>query len=213
MKKIKLSFLAIALMVATAVSAQVSFGIQGGVNVSNVKRSEPIVLGDQKIKMNPNFGFNFGILTDIGLTYNMGIRSGLFFTSKGYRLSEHNFIYEGMQARVPQFSLNLLYLQIPVHFAYKVDATSRTRVVLHAGPYLAYGIAGSRIVDGKRDGPPVFGSQGFKPFDIGLGLGAGAEFGRFLVGVGWDMGLLNFSRHDTISFRNQNAFATVGLRL
>ena len=202
-------------MVATAASAQVSFGIQGGVNLSNVTHSV------EEVSTNPKFGFNAGILADFGLTHNMGIRSGLFFHTKGFRaeITEADIIDV-------RSTTNLMYLQIPVHFAYKVDVMPGTRIVFHAGPYVAYGIGGSQNFEVRRspadiqwgDESPVFGDDGFNRFDFGLGLGVGVEFGRFLTGIGWDMGLLNLANDNRRGFsevptiRNQNAYLTVGFR-
>ena len=219
MKKMKLSLLAVALMVATAVSAQVSFGIQGGANLSNMMHNA------EGFSTNPKFGFNAGVLTDIGLTHNMGIRSGLFFTTKGMReeVSVAGFADRPGGLLDDDFTAttNLMYLQIPIHFAYKVDVMPGTRIVFHAGPYVAYGIGGSVRVNGERlEDATIFGDEGgFKPFDFGLGIGVGFEFGRFLTGIGWDMGLLNIANDNGngngnggVSFRNQNAHLTVGFR-
>ena len=212
MKKIKLSLLAVALMIATAASAQVSFGIQGGANLSNIMHSEDLV------STNAKFGFNAGILTDIGLTHNMGIRSGLFFTTKGFRMPEYTVSIGEGSITTPAITTNLMYLQIPVHFAYKVDVAPGTRVVFHGGPYVAYGIGGSSRANGEKiNNEAVCGDDGFKPFDFGLGIGVGFEFGRILTGIGWDMGLLNIANNNGNgnsgpSVRNQNAHLTVGFR-
>ena len=198
MKKMKLSLLAVALMVVTAASAQVSFGIQGGVNLSNI----------QEQGSNPKVGFNVGVLTDFGLTHNIGIRSGLSFHTKGAN-AESDRVFS---------RTNLMYLQIPVHFAYKIDVMPGTRVVLHAGPYVAYGVGGSHTINpnysGENPDLSVFGSGDtqLKPFDFGLGLGVGFEFGRFLTGIGWDMGLLNIASIEGGTARNMNAHLTVGFR-
>ena len=180
MKKLRLTFLAVVLMVATAASAQFSWGVQGGLNVSNVRNQNCL----ERVKL----GFNIGVLTDFGFAPNMGIRSGLYYTTKG---------------AAGRTDIRLPYLQIPVHFAYKINLASRTRLVLHAGPYAAYGVGGSH-----------FGSENnqYQPFDFGVGVGAGFEFGRFLTGIGWDMGLLDISNAENRSVRNRNAFLTVGYR-
>ena len=211
MKKMKLSLLAIALMVATAASAQVSFGIQGGVNLSNMLSVDT---------PQPKVGFNVGILTDIGFSHNAGIRTGLFFTTKGFR--ESNALIDGMPPdedgnrppHNPTFpKVNLMYLQIPVHFAYKVDVSPGTRIVFHGGPYVAYGIRGSEIINGNRVDSNLFGSESwYNPFDFGLGIGVGFEFGRILTGIGWDMGLLNIDNKACRPARTQNAYLTVGFR-
>jgi hypothetical protein len=109
-----------------------------------------------------------------------------------------------------------MYLQIPIHYAYKVDVTPGMRVVLHGGPYVAYGIGGSVKANfawiEESDNKPFSKDGVYKPFDAGLGIGVGAEFGAILVGLGWDMGLVDIARNIEGSVRNQNAYLTVGYR-
>lgn len=59
----------------------------------------------------------------------MAIQSALLYSAKGAKAD-----LEGID-----ITLNANYLQLPVHFAYKIDAAPGTKVVLHAGPYIAYG--------------------------------------------------------------------------
>ena len=54
--------------------------------------------------------------------------------------------------------------------------------------------------------------SGLKPFDAGLGLGVGAEFGMILVDLGWDMGLTNLSRASSGSIKTQNAYLSLGVK-
>ena len=116
-----------------------------------------------------------------------------------------------------EFKQNLNYLQLPVHFAYKYEVMPATRLVFHAGPYIAYGVGGkSEVTSGSVSitNDNVFGDENYqyKPFDAGLGLGVGAEFGQFLLGLGWDMGLVNISRIDDGNIKNKNAYLSIGYR-
>ena len=199
MKNLKLTFLFVAMFaVATVAQAQVALGVKAGVNASNFYGSE---LNNNNAKI----GFNAGISADYDFTYNMGIQTGLFATTKGYKNGDLNY------------SDNLVYLQIPVHFAYKVDVTPGTRVFLHAGPYAAYGIAGKRS-DSYRSledsSNKVFGSGvlQYKAFDAGLGIGAGVELGQLFFDLGWDMGLVDISQVSNRSRKNQNAYLSVGYK-
>lgn len=98
--------------------------------------------------------------------------------------------------------------------------TPGTRIVFHAGPYVAYGVGGKsklKVSSGssstESEGVNVFGeNKMLKPFDAGLGLGVGAEFSRFLVDVGWDMGLVNISNSSSGNVKNQNAYLSVGYK-
>jgi hypothetical protein len=200
------------LLVATAVlattfsfaSAQMAFTVKGGVNVSNFYSDE---LSDKNAKV----GFHVGLQADYEFSPNMAIQPGLFFTTKGSKVTTDYEGYEG------EFSQNLMYLQIPVHFAYKQDITPGTRIVFHAGPYVAYGVGGkSKVTAGTvtLESDKVFGDGilQYKSFDAGLGLGIGAEFGPIILDLGWDMGLLDISNIDDGGVKNQNAYLSVGFR-
>ena len=206
MKKIRLFLVLAMLAVVTAVSAQVSLGVKGGVNMSNFYADE---LDDKNVKI----GFNVGLLADIDFSYNSAIQTGLFFTTKGAKYSPS---IGSVNADV---TINPMYLQLPVHYAYKVDVTPGTRVVFHAGPYAAYGVGGKTKLSGSLGDYSgetefdVFGDEGsLKRFDAGLGLGVGAEFGPILVDLGWDMGLVNISDSNDGEIKNQNAYLSVGYK-
>ena len=206
MKKLRLSLMIAMLAIVTAARAQLNLGVKGGVNMSN------FVYGDEVTDKNMKIGFHVGLAADYDFAANLGIQTGLFFTTKGSTVS-----YQGLVDT--EYTENLMYLQLPVHLAYKVDVTPGTRIVFHAGPYAAYGIAGKRTakvgnLSGEWDVDKMFGDAvgQYKPFDAGLGLGVGAEFGRFLVDVGWDMGLINISNRSNGNTKNQNAYLSVGVK-
>ena len=201
MQNLKITLLAIVLLTATSASAQFSFGVKGGVNMSNIQTDM------QDVITSPKFGFNIGAFADFDFAHNMAAQSGLFFTTKGSR--ENVRVSDGMERIVTNF----LYLQVPVHFAYKIDVSPGMRVVFHGGPYVAYAVGGSVRVNGERD-RNAFGCRviQYQPLDWGLGIGVGGEFERILVGIGWDFGLFDISNQSNVRSRNQSAFLTVGYR-
>lgn len=191
------------LAMVTVASAQLNLGIKGGLNMSN------FVYDDEQTDKNMKLGFNVGLAADYEFALNSAIQTGLFFTTKGYKAVSGS----------TEYTENLMYLQVPVHYAYKIDVMPATRIVLHAGPYVAYGIGGKRSLtsgdwfDATWDVDKIFGDGAaqYKPFDAGLGLGVGAEFGRFLVDIGWDMGLVNIS-NTSRDVKNQNSYLSVGFK-
>lgn len=204
MKKMRLTAIVVMLTLVAGVSAQVNVGIKGGVNLSNY-------YGDELTEKNAKVGFHVGVMGEYEINYNVALQTGIYFTTKGLKTENQNWNAE--------YTENLMYLQLPVHFAYKVDVTPGTRVVFHAGPYIAYGVGGSRkasvgSITGEWDVDNIFGDgeTQYKPFDAGLGLGVGAEFGQILLDLGWDMGLVNFSRTTDGDLKNQNAYLSVGFR-
>lgn len=207
MKKLRLSLVVAMLAIVTAASAQLNLGIKGGVNMSNF-------YGDELTDKNMKIGFHVGLAADYDFAPSMAIQTGLFFTTKGAK-------YSGSLGTVSgDITVNPMYLQLPVHFAYKQEVTPGTRIVFHAGPYVAYGVGGKsklKVLSGssstESEGVNVFGeNKMLKPFDAGLGLGVGAEFSRFLVDVGWDMGLVNISNSSSGNVKNQNAYLSVGYK-
>jgi hypothetical protein len=205
MRKLRLTAVVVMLAVVTAVSAQVSLGIKGGVNMSN------FVYDDEVDDKNPKIGFNIGLAADVDFAPNVALQTGLFFSTKGFKT-----VNDALDA---EYTENLMYLQLPLHLAYKVDVSPGTRVVLHAGPYAAYGVGGKREakvgdLSGIWDVDKIFGEADgqYKPFDAGLGLGVGAEMGAFLIDLGWDMGMVNISNRDNGNTKNQNAYLSVGYK-
>lgn len=205
MKKMRLVLVVAMLAIVTGASAQLNLGVKGGVNMSNFYGDD---LDDQNVKI----GFHIGLAADYEIAYNSAIQTGLFFTTKGAKYSE------SIGDASADFTVNPMYLQLPVHYAYKLDVTPGTRIVFHAGPYVAYGIGGKSKLSGSLgdwDGATewdVFGDDGFKRFDAGLGLGVGAEFGPILLDLGWDMGLVNIADSNSGDIKNQNAYLSVGYK-
>ncbi len=64
------------LAIATAVSAQVSLGVKGGVNMSNFWG------GEELNSKNAKFGFNIGLAAEYEFAPAMAIQSGLFLQPK-----------------------------------------------------------------------------------------------------------------------------------
>lgn len=212
MKKLKLSLLIVLLGMVSLVSAQsASLSVKGGLNMSNF-------YGDNLNDKNVKPGFNVGIGADLEFLNNISLQTGLFFSTKGAKYTYNSAITGDID-----FNVNASYLQLPIHIAYKIDVTPGTKLVFHGGPYLAYGVGGKRKIDSKYtdDLKDLFGERevntfdkkwGYKPFDVGVGIGVGAEFGLIFIDLGWDMGLKNISRSDKIKAKNQNAYLSLGYK-
>ncbi len=200
MKKMKIMLVVAMLAMVTAASAQLSLGIKGGVNMSNFYADD---LTDKNVKV----GYNVGVAADYDFTYNMAIQTGLFFTTKGAKVV-HDFPIIGEI----DGTINSFNLQLPVHYAYKIDVSPGSRFVIHAGPYVAYGVGG-KVKLNKNELLDTFGDNGLlKRFDAGVGFGVGAELDRFIVDVGWDMGLVNVADWSNGELKNQSAYLSVGYK-
>ena len=216
MKKIKVVLIAVAILIGANVSAQnspLTFGVRAGGNLSTF-------IGDYTDELSPKFGFNVGVTMDYAFSQNLFLMTGLEFTTKGTRF-EDSIMEEGIRINVTA-TMNPMYLQLPVHLGYKIDIGNDMRLVLRAGPYIAYGIGGQITARGSarvegvtisvEESEDIFGEDGMERFDFGVGLGVGVEFGRFNVGLGYDVGLRNLTGESDVRWNNMNAHLTVGFR-
>ncbi|MDU1891094.1 MAG: porin family protein [Dysgonomonas sp.] len=191
---IKAGLVAVAMLFCVSVSAQISFGVKAGVNLSNYGGD----VDDNKAKA----GFNAGVTAEIGLPLtNLYVLSGLEYTTKGAKYDGNNYSYNS----------NANFLQLPVHVGYRVSALETLGVSFHAGPYFAYGIGGKTGKgEAKND---TFDDGMLKKFDFGLGAGVGLELGKIGVGLGYDFGLANlYDGEGNDKVRTMNAYLSVGYK-
>ncbi len=198
---LKFSLVIIALLLVVNVNAQekpATFGVKAGMNLSTIT-------GDETDDVKAKIGFNVGVTLDYTLTSDLYLLTGLELSTKGCK--------EDVGLSKDATS-NLMYLQLPIHLGYKLAVTDATKMVFHAGPYLAYGIGGKTKISesGVEVSVNSFGSNRLKRFDFGVGLGVGAEFGKIGVGLGYDFGLVNIVDVDNVSNKNANAYLTVGYK-
>lgn len=212
MKKIfKACLLAAILLVGINVNAQdcpVTFGVKAGANLSN--------FGGDVNDTDAKFGFQAGVTVEYALSEGFFLQSGLEFTTKGAK-SNMMVVQDGISTKVKS-TFNPMYLQLPVHAAYKVNVAENIKIVFNAGPYIAYGVGGKIKAETKVDNVKVsadeniFSKDNFKRFDVGLGGGVGAEFGKIGVNLGYDFGLANINQNNGGKVRNQNAYLTLGYK-
>ncbi|NLZ73843.1 MAG: PorT family protein [Bacteroidales bacterium] len=215
----KLSLVIALLGMVSLVSAQsAALHVKGGLNMSNFYGSN---LSGKDVKP----GYHAGIALDLEFADDISLQTGLYFTSKGAEYTTN--IPSGVGDI--EYSLTANYIQLPLHLAYKIDVTPSTRLFFHAGPYVAYGINGTRSIENFTDDlKQYFGDKevdtfdkhyGYKRLDMGVGLGVGAEFGRVLIDLGWDMGLMKTARNIeklpvyNPNMKNHSAYLSIGYRI
>jgi len=191
-----LVFALAAVMICTcSLNAQEKFatlGVKAGGNLSS--------LGGDIQKTNYVFKYQVGITVDLALAENFYVVTGLDLQTKGTKSKPNGH---------PNEKYNPMYLQVPVHAAYKMNIGQNSKFVIEAGPYVAYGISGKVKQDGGGK-VNIFGDDRFKRFDFGLGAGVGVELGKIVVKGGYDFGLLNISDVKGVKVRNNNAYLTLG---
>ncbi|MVM28666.1 outer membrane beta-barrel protein [Spirosoma sp. HMF4905] len=225
MKKIYNPLLIVLLVItgftSLAQNSPFEFGVKGGLNLSSLSFNNNTI-PTNRIKP----GVNIGFTTTYNFRQNFFLQSGLSFTTKGAEIKgeapmgfDYNLVYPGREAVLKS---NQLYLQVPIYAGYRLDVLPGTRLVLTAGPYVAYGIGGKTqltgdilygdMIDYSTLEEKTFASRGLERFDVGIGTGIGVDFGRAIVGLTYELGLKDIGPSGTVywpfysnSYKNRNA--------
>ncbi|MDR1162172.1 MAG: PorT family protein [Tannerellaceae bacterium] len=187
MKKIVgIALLAFMTLIIVPVSAQVSFGVKGGVNISSVHFNQDVVSSDNIT------GFNIGPMVEIMVPYvGVGVDAAILYSQKGMKDVKAKDV-----ARVGT-ELTTDYIDIPVNFKWKFGLPV-VKGYLAAGPYASFKISGEKV----WNIPGMVNSEfETKSFAAGLNFGLGAEVLRHLqVGFNYEWGLTNnYSGVNTLS--------------
>lgn len=191
-----LFFLLCGVNLATAQNP-LTFGVKAGLNLSDYYGD----LESNDIKL----GYNVGLTMDYRLSKRVYLVSGIELTTKGTKVKSENTLVplpqESNDITKIKESWNPLYLQVPLHIGYIVEADENMLILFHMGPYIAYGIGGKVTQKAYREEGAteiksnIFGSNSrLKRWDTGIGIGAGFQFQKIGVNFGYDLGLLNVNQ-------------------
>ncbi len=167
-----------ALLPATApeASAQISFGLLGGLNRTTFT-------GNGTARIGSRTGFMFGGVTDIPLTKNLSIRPELYFSTKGSQLSVQSSI-------LPLATLDLFYLQLPV----LVDLHPASEATVR--PHLFGGLSLGFPLRCRLDSRDCGETEGLDPhtFDASVLVGVEVEFHKTGIGIRYGAGLISVGK-------------------
>ena len=178
--------------------SQISWNAKVGMNMSNFT-------GDMDTDM--KIGFNVGVGMEYQFSDMWSIQPSLMISQKGGKYDE-----DGETVK-----FNSMYFDIPVLAAARFAVTDKQNVVVKAGPYFAFGVAGKvKVGDEKGD---FFGDgddqYGGKRFDCGIGVGVAYEIGKFFVGLDGEFGFTNvvdFKSDNVSNPKNMNFSIGVGYK-
>lgn len=182
-------------LITTASFAQISWNVKAGMNVSSWTSD------GSKAKV----GFKAGAGMEYAITEMWSIQPSLFFTTKGSKINSN----------LLEVNMNQMYLELPIMAAARFYVGDYTSIVVSAGPYVAYGIGGktkTKLGDIPEVSVNTFGDYGAKRFDTGLGVGVAGEFGRIILGVEGQLGLIKVADVGNASPKNLNLSITLGYK-
>jgi len=192
--------------------SSVYYGIRLGGAIAGVSTDPNQHLGSK-------FGLTLGGVVGIRLSdaTPLFLESGLYFSGRG---GKHDYTDENGDKVKDNLGLN--YLEIPILIKYGIQATDDIHVLPFVGPTFALGIAGknkTEIAGTTVSKESSFTkSGGFRPFDMGIKIGCGAEYNMVYLELGYQFGLANIARsyedngknYDP-SAHNHNFFFNIGV--
>lgn len=187
----KLLVAAIAILATIGASAQVTFwdGNQPENRLTwGVRAGMNISSLGGDAKTDSKIGFKAGVSADINIVNSFAISTGLFYSMQGF------------EPKGGGDGVTTGYLNLPIYASYRLNFAEESQLQINFGPYLAYGLHGS---DDFFDG--------YKRFDMGLGVGAGYTLKRWFLGVDYQFGLMNiYDGKGDASVKNSNFSITLG---
>lgn len=203
MKKIIL--LSAIFCLATAINAQIRFGVKAGASFSNLYTSGSSE-GFNSDQYKGRFTYHFGGVMEYSVTDMFSIQPEFLYLNHGANLRSDNSF--GMK----HGHMVLNTLQLPIN-AKATFNTGKTKLFVYAGPYLGFNVYGK--VAGKIDGKSVdqeLFSKGYKMkrWDYGVGIGVGAELEKFTLTLGNQIGIPDISGENPGRMRAGNVTLSLG---
>ena len=215
MNKKFFSVLLVAVLSASYVQAQFTFGARAGLNLMNVS----VKYDREKYEtVNPKYklGFQIGVVGEYG--DNFAIQPGILFATQGYKAVQSDMVLGDMMGHGAEVTININYLQIPVNAQYKINLGGRG-LMFQAGPYFGYALGGKTTTQitlndlpsyEKKKDDLIFGKKEgqLSPFDFGLGFGIGFQLDAIQIGLGYKFGPANLANVDKASMKNKELSIT-----
>ncbi|WP_430931188.1 porin family protein [Saccharicrinis sp. 156] len=195
-----------------------TFGIKGGLNLSNVLAKDDDDTYSDDFKMNP--GFHIGPTVEFPLNEMVSFESGLLLSTKGFKSSEKET--DMGDTWEYEVKLNAVYIDIPLTAKTTFDVGG-AKIYGIFGPYVGIGLSGKEKEEYTQDGETEtyeadieWGNDEdedhLKRLDYGLTAGAGIIVNNIQLGLSYDLGLANISAYtgDGTKIKNKVLRFSVG---
>ncbi len=151
-----------------------------------------------------------GLLLNLNLSKHLAVQPGIRYMTGGNRLMSDMDVNTNEK-------LTLHYFEVPVDLVYKFGQPGKTRILVGAGPYVAYL---SRAKENFSTAPaentdivetPHYSVNNLNTYDWGVGGFVGVQSPQgFFAKVGTEYGMTNVTTNSNTSDRNNNFIATFG---
>ncbi len=208
--------LSLACLFVNAAFAQNGFGIRVAYNKSTA--TKPVDYADIKAIDR----FQVGVFGKLDLLKHFFVRGNLIYNQKGNYYYDMYFTPDAGKAT----HTRLNYLEASADLGYAIKLTGKHKILVAAGPYLAYGLNGTE--KGKMgtiaglfpiDRKVEFTNSDYydgkkltvKPIDAGLNLNVGYQYRKYGLFFNYGLGLTNRQNEGNTSNTSYNRVASVGV--
>jgi hypothetical protein len=203
MKTRILTVIASLVLTATALQAQVEFGVVAGPNFQNMAGKD----GDgDKLTNGLITGFHAGVTASIPFAPDFYFQTGLLFSQKGSK-NNMRLIQDKASGDDYTTTTRISYIDLPLHLLFRPEL-GNGKVLVGFGPYVGFGIGGNQKIDYESlptmEQKVKFKSEitnlerldienaYYKRFDAGADIFAGYEFSMGLwIRLNAQLGLLD----------------------
>jgi opacity protein-like surface antigen len=209
------------LLIITSTKAQISYGVQAGVNIANWQGdalnslNSVVDLSNGFIGTKSRTGFHVGGYLSIPVTEQISFEPGLQYSQKGYamkgdlKIDALKFLGVNASAKV-----EANYIDIPL----LVKAEVAKGLSIYAGPQISYLAKSSLHVNTSVLGISLLNKRldltdNFNRMDIGIAGGVGYAFDNgFTLKAGYDYGLSKLDKNDNFKAYNRVVKLSLGFR-
>jgi hypothetical protein len=177
-----------------------SFGVKAGVNFANLNFE-----GDEDdAELDSRTRFVGGLFVVVPANSQFALQAEALFSQKGAKAEE-----EGFSSRI---SLN--YIDIPVLARFSTPASSGASFHVFAGPSFSFKTSAEATSEFEGEEETEDLDEQVKGFDLGLVLGAGVEFGRFVLDgrYTWGMTDINDEEEEGLKVKTRTFAIMAGFR-
>ena len=179
---------------APAATAQTTFGLKAGLNVSTITLDDDAeaLFDAAGVEIQPRLGLVAGVFANLPLTPQLSLRPEVLFAQKGYTLSAAD---EDFDFSVTQ---QIDYVEVPLMLNYRaLVGQNGLAIGVEAGPTFAYKVSTGTSCSGDDSVPalcddfdtPENGDDGVRDYDLSGALGLTVGAGPFDVGARYTQGL------------------------
>lgn len=173
MKKVKIVLvMAIAVFAVTTAQAQVSFGVKGGLNITEMS------LDSKVFDTSNRMGFFAGPVLKVGLPL-----AGLGFDIAG--------LYDQREAKINDETVTQKSILVPANLRFSFGVGNNAGIYLAAGPQISFNIGDDEYTwkDTKTSFENAENTFQMKKSVFSVNVGGGVNFGKFEVGATYNIGI------------------------